>query len=55
MYSGGKSDILKPGKTLNKALPRQGERRKSMEFQHVKPKALMLIWEKISVSQKKDR
>ena len=29
--------------TLNKALPRQGESEKAMEFQHVKPKALMLI------------
>jgi len=29
--------------TLMKALPRQGESEKAMEFQHVKPKALMLI------------
>ena len=29
--------------TLIKALPRQGESEKTMEFQHVKPKALMLI------------
>ena len=32
--------------TLIKALPRQGEREKNMEFQYVKPKALMLIWDK---------
>jgi len=37
--------ILSPflRETLIKALPRQGESEKTMEFLHVKPKALMLI------------
>ena len=30
-------------KTLIKALPRQGESEKTMDFQHVKSEALMLI------------
>ena len=29
--------------TLIKALPRQGESEKTLEYQHVKPKAFMLI------------
>jgi hypothetical protein len=29
--------------TLIKALPRQGESEKALEYQHVKPKAFMLI------------
>ena len=37
-------NILK--EMLIKALPRQGESEKTMEFQYGKPKALMLIWDK---------
>ena len=35
--------IRKTEETMINALPRQGESEKNMEFQYVKPKALMLI------------
>ena len=35
-----------PKETLINALPRQGESKKTVEFQDLKPKALMLMWDK---------